>query len=522
MYSLLLIVTLHFLLIYYFVIPIINYFRDPKGLRKYPNLTVVSGISDLPLVYYSHKGIRSQVLFEAHKKHPVLRIGPNKLSYADPVAIKDIYGHGTKCTKDVFYSALSGPHYHLADVVDKEEHARKRKVLSSAYAIKNLENWEYKVADMTQRIITAFDERCTSPLPKGQNPDPKDLTIDYRMWANLYTIAAIANIGLSEDLRFLDQGNDIIASEAKDGTVKKVHFRDCLFANASATSTLVWAYDWYEAMIRVSKLVSSTYREKWKLAQDWDGIVNNRATTRWKRYEKGEKLDDFFSALMEDRSGAPNNLEWGEIVAEVSIMMNAGSDTTGISLNNVMLLLLKNPHCLEKLREEVDGVLECDEIIAPYDKVKHLPYLRACLDENMRLYPPVSFHVPRRTPQEGTTIRGEFVAGDTSVGISAYVVHRNEDIFPDPDTYKPERWLGEKGRDLQPYFVAFSAGARGCIGRNISYLEQTVLLASLVHRFEFALPSPSWEPVRHETTNSNSGPMPLKVWRRASRVCEDS
>ncbi|PIG89019.1 benzoate 4-monooxygenase cytochrome P450 [Aspergillus arachidicola] len=463
MYSLLLIVTLHFL-IYYIVIPIINYFRDPKGLRKYPNLTFVSGISDLPLIYYSHKGIH-------------------------PVAIKDIYGHGTKCTKDVFYSALSGSHYHLADVVDKEDHARKRKVLSSAYAIKNLE---------------AFDERCTSPLPKGQNPDPQDLTIDYRMWTNLYTIAAIANIGLSEDIRFLDQGNDIISSEAKDETVKKVHFRDCLYANASATSTLVWAYDWYEALVRVSKLVSSTYRQKWKLAEDWDGIVNNRATTRWKRYEKGEKLDDFFSALMEDKAGAPNNLEWGEIVAEVSIMMNAGSDTTGISLNNI------------------DSVLEDDEVIAPYDKVKHLPYLRACLDENMRLYPPVSFHVPRRTPQEGTTIRGEFVAGDTSVGISAYVVHRNEDIFPDPDTYKPERWLGDKGRDLQPYFVAFSAGARGCIGRNISYLEQTVLLASLVHRFEFALPSPSWEPVRHETTNSNSGPMPLKAWRRANRVCEDN
>ncbi|GMG31422.1 unnamed protein product [Aspergillus oryzae] len=459
---LLLIVTLHFLLIYYIIIPIINYFRDPKGLRKYPNLTFVSGISDLPLIYYSHKGIRSRVLFEAHKKHPVLRIGPNKLSYAEPVAIKDIYGHGTKCTKDVFYSALSGSHYHLADVVDKEDHARKRKVLSNPYAIKNLEGSEYKVADMTQRIIKAFDERCTSPLPKGRNPDPQDLTIDYRMWTNLYTIAAIANIGLSEDIRFLDQGNDIISSEAKDGTVKKVHFRDCLYANASATSTLVWTYDWYEALVRVSKLVSST------------------------------------------------------------IMMNAGSDTTGISLNNVMLLLLKNPHCLEKLREEIDGVLEDDEVIAPYDKVKHLPYLRACLDENMRMYPPVSFHVPRRTPQEGTMIRGEFVAGNTSVGISAYVVHRNEDIFPDPDTYKPERWLGDKGRDLQPYFVAFSAGARGYIGRNISYLEQTVLLASLVHRFEFALPSPSWEPVRHETTNFNSGPMPLKVWRRASRVYEDN
>lgn len=54
-------------------------------------------------------------------------------------------------------------------------------------------------------------------------------------------------------------------------------------------------------------------------------------------------------------------------------------------------------------------------------------------------------------------------------------------------------WLGDAGKELRPYFVAFSAGARGCIGRNISYLEQTVLLASLIHRFEFALSSPGAE-----------------------------
>ncbi|KAE8149085.1 cytochrome protein [Aspergillus avenaceus] len=506
--------TLAFLTVYYLIIPIINYIRDPKGLRKYPNLTIWSGFSDLPLIYESHYGRRSHTMLKAHEKHPVLRIGPNALSYSDPAAIKDIYGHGTKCTKDVFYSKLSGTHFHLADVVDKEEHARKRKVLSSAYAIKNLENWEYKVADMTERIIKAFDERCTDPLPDGQIPDSKDLTIDYRMWTNLYTVAAIANIGLNEDLRFLDQGSDLVTSEAKDGTVKKVRFRECLSANASVTSTLIWAYEWYETFTRVSKIVSSTYRQKWGLAKDWDGIVHNRATSRWKRYEKGESLDDFFSALMEDKSGAPNNLEWGEIEAEVSIMMNAGSDTTGIALSNVLLLLLKNPKCLKTLREEVDGVLEEDDKIAPYDKVKHLPYLRACLDECMRMYPPVSFHVPRRTPPEGATIRGEFVAGETSVGISAYVVHRNKEIFPEPESFKPERWLGDAGKNLQPYFVAFSAGARGCIGRNISYLEQTVLLASLVRRFEFSLPSPSWEPVRRETTNLSSGPMPMKIWKR--------
>ncbi|PYI04292.1 benzoate 4-monooxygenase cytochrome P450 [Aspergillus sclerotiicarbonarius CBS 121057] len=514
MYIPTLLFILSLLIFYYFILPVVKYFRDPKGLRKYPNLSFWSGISDLPLVYESHKGTRYKRLLEAHQKHPVLRIGPNSLSYADPDAIKDIYGHGTTCTKDIFYSTLAGSHFHLADVVDKKEHARKRKVLSSAYALKNLETWEYKVADMTHRIIKAFDGQCTNPLPKGHIPPEKDLTIDYRLWSNLFTIAAIANIGLSEDIKFLDQGNDLITSEAMDGTIKKVRFRDCLFATGSATATFVWCYDWYKTLVRASKVLSPTYHKKWKLNKDWDGIVYNRATTRWKRYQDGEKLDDFFSALMADKSNHPHNLEWGEIVAEVSIMMNAGSDTTGIALSNVMLLLLQNPHCLARLREETDGVLEEDEIVAPYDKIKHLPYLRACLDEGLRLFPPVSFALPRRTPPEGTTILSDHVAGNTSVGISAYVVHRNESIFPDPESFRPERWLGDQRKELQPYFVPFSTGARGCIGRNISYLEQTILMASLVHRFEFALPYPGWEPVRHETTNLSSGPMPLKIWRR--------
>ncbi|KAF9887605.1 hypothetical protein FE257_009818 [Aspergillus nanangensis] len=501
--------------ILYGILPVINYFRDPKGLRKYPRLTFWSGISDLPLIYLSHRGVRSQTLLEAHKRHPILRIGPNSLSYAKPNAIKDIYGHGTKCTKDIFYSTLSGTHFHLADVVDKGEHARKRKVLSSAYAIKNLENWEHKVADMSHRLIKAFDARCTNPLPVGCLPDEKDLTIDYRSWTNLFTIAAIANIGLSEDIRFLDQGNDIITSQAMDGTLKEVHFRQCLFATASATSALVWSYSWYQSLVRISNTLLSSYREKWRLNKDWDGIVYNRATTRLKRYEKAEKLDDFFTALMEDKHGAPHNLEWGEIVAEISIMMNAGSDTTGIALNNVLLLLLKTPHCLRKLQDEVDGVLDGDDIVASYDRIKHLPYLRACIDESLRIFPPVSFGLPRRTPPEGAAICGDFIPGDTSVSISAYVVHHNEEVFPTPEDYRPERWLGDGGKDLQPYFVAFSTGARGCIGRNISYLEQTVLLASLVHRYDFALPSPDWEPARWETTNLSSGPMPLKLWRRA-------
>lgn len=74
--------------------------------------------------------------------------------------------------------------------------------------------------------------------------------------------------------------------------------------------------------------------------------------------------------------------------------------------------------------------------------------------------------------------------------MSAYVVHRDENVCPEPEALRAERWLGDNGKSLQPYFLAFSAGARSCIECNISYLEQTVLLASILYRYEIAPPYP--------------------------------
>jgi len=484
------------------------------GLRKFPNMSLFSGMSYIPYMILAHGGFRSMKLVELHKKHPILRTGPNTLSFGNARAIKDIYGHNTKCTKDKSYELTAGTHFHLADVIDKPEHARKRKVLSSAYALKNLETWEYKVADKTERLIRHIDKVCTEPLAPGMvRPDPKDLTLDYRAWTNFFTLDAIADIGLSERLGFLDKGDDLCIAQKKDGTTYEVHLREALYPTACKQSLILWNYDWYPILNKLVNVIPF-YGRMQKSSDNWDAIVWRRATERLKRYQAGEKLDDFFQALMEDKNGNPNNLEWGEIVAEVNIMINAGSVTTSIAMTNVLYQLLKNPESLRKLREEVDAVLDPDEVVAPYDKVKHLPYLRACLDESLRLFPPTSHGLPREVPPEGMYIMEEFIPGGTSVSISALVAHRDEKVFPQADKFIPERWLGEEGKALQPYFIAFSAGARGCIGRNISYLEQTVVLASIVHRYEFALPDPNWELKRLETMNLILGEMPVKVWRR--------
>ena len=339
---------------------------------------------------------------------------------------------------------IAGTHSHLADVVDKSDHARKRKILSSANALKNLEEWEFKVADLIGKLVQAFDARCTTPLSPGAVTDTKDLNVDFRNWTVLFAAAAIANIGLSEDLGFLSEGTDNVKAEFKDGTVKEVSFRDCHAATARVSYQLVPAYNWFKTFKRVSQLISPSYRHMWKLDSDWGGIAHNRVTISLKRYMAGEKIDDFFTAIMDDKNEAPHSLEWGEIVAEINIMMNARHETTAISLRNV-LFLLKYPNYMAKVREELDEALDEDEIVASYGQVKHLPYLPACVDEGLRMMPPPIFGLPRRTPLEGVPGLDDFVAGNTSVSMSAYVVHHQESTFEDHDKYKTERWLGEKG-----------------------------------------------------------------------------
>jgi hypothetical protein len=77
-----------FSLLYLFVLPVIEYFRDPKGLRRYPALDSFAGITNISFMIESHRGFRSKKLAELHKEHPVIRTGPNSLSFGDAQAIK--------------------------------------------------------------------------------------------------------------------------------------------------------------------------------------------------------------------------------------------------------------------------------------------------------------------------------------------------------------------------------------------------------------------------------------------------
>jgi cytochrome P450 len=126
-----------------------------------------------------------------------------------------------------------------------------------------------------------------------------------------------------------------------------------------------------------------------------------------RRLQQSTNRNDFLCKLVEPSNGI--GLE--ELAANTSLFTNAGSETTASLLAALTYLLLVNPEELDQLKREVrNGFLNTDEITC--ESVKGLKHLNACIEEALRLFPPVPLSLPRKVPKGGEMIEGSFVAED--------------------------------------------------------------------------------------------------------------
>jgi cytochrome P450 len=206
-----------------------------------------------------------------------------------------------------------------------------------------------------------------------------------------------------------------------------------------------------------------------------------------------------------------------ELIAESSVMLNAGNDTTQTSLTNTMYFLASHPHIQEKLRRALHEALPASQIpLASYEHLRHVSYLQAVIDESFRLQPPLGTGLPRITTRE-TVIDGEVIQPGVTVSAQIWSLHRMEALFRHADQYVPERWLAheydddnensttspEERRNLKDYVLPFSQGPRACIGRNLAYMELSICITALVLAFEWSLPASGFVLRHHERFNCN-------------------
>ncbi|KAL3493947.1 cytochrome P450 [Aspergillus germanicus] len=163
-----------------------------------------------------------------------------------------------------------------------------------------------------------------------------------------------------------------------------------------------------------------------------------------------------------------------------------------------------------------------EDSIFAYDKVKDLPFLRACIDETLRLRPPLAYSLPRLVSRP-TAIAGHTILPGTVVAVSPYSIHRHKSLYRDPDHYRPERWVDvdpafpNQREDLKKYNIVFSQGSRACIGRRLAIVELQILISAMVIRYDSELDGRSKDDLEiFDRFNSNPGPMFVKLRKRVA------
>lgn len=192
---------------------------------------------------------------------------------------------------------------------------------------------------------------------------------------------------------------------------------------------------------------------------------------------------------------------------EVITMLMAGHETTAASLGWVFYVLGEHPEIEARLHAEVDEVLAGRPVTM--DDLPRLPYTRAVLAESLRLYP-VSWMLTRRTvgPHQFASIS---VPAGTEVLMSFYTLHRDPRFWDDPESFVPDRWLGERAERVNRHaFLPFGAGNRQCIGESFAWAEGMIIMATVASTWRLKL-APGFAAKRQASMTMHVQSLPMTL-----------
>lgn len=224
--------------------------------------------------------------------------------------------------------------------------------------------------------------------------------------------------------------------------------------------------------------------------------ITNRMALQKEQAKKpeDERRQDIFYFLCDaqDPSTGISAFTEGELRAESSLFIVAGSDTVATSLIGVFFYITGDSRRYQKLVNEILTTFKSADEIVYGPKLLGCKYLRACLDEGMRLTPPGPCELPREVLPGGIQIKGENYPAGTIVGTVPWAISRNQEVYGDPEIFRPERWIvdestgvtEEEVRRIRANFHPFSKGPGNCVGQNLALMEMLIIIARTIFRLD--------------------------------------
>ncbi|WP_406301168.1 cytochrome P450 [Streptomyces sp. NBC_00885] len=223
-----------------------------------------------------------------------------------------------------------------------------------------------------------------------------------------------------------------------------------------------------------------------------------------------EARTDLLSLLLSARDETGAGLTDEEVRDELTTMLFAGSETTASTLAWALHHLAEHPDIEREVLDEIDKAAGNRPVT--FADVPQLPSITRVLDEALRLHGVVA--LMRRTT-EPVTIGGFALQAETEVLISLYALHRNPELYPDPDRFDPDRWLPEQvAQRPREHMVPFGAGNRKCIGDKFSWMEATITLATILPRWKLRPVPGTKAPTEAKSSMAHPTRMPMTVHPR--------
>lgn len=404
--------------------------------------------------------------------------------YGDPFTIKALNGtvvmtSSPQGIKDVFRASPDTYETFAPDVVrpllgdksviveDGAEHKRDRKLLTPPFHGERMRAYGHVIGEITQG-------RVRSDTPVGTvlhcNAVFRDISL-------LVILRAVFGVGQAETDEFRE-----MVVEAIDAVHPSFIFIKALqrrFGGMGPYAKFVAKNEAYEARLDV-----------------WTDDLRAKL-------ERGESDDSILAMMIAARYDDGSAMENDAIRAQLKTLVFAGHETTAITLAWAMEHLHRNPETLAKLRAELDGAPDLE----PATTAK-LPYLEAVCNESLRLYPIVTEVL--RTLKKPLTVDGFDCPAGVAVSPSVMLAHRREEVFPDPESFRPERFIDKRYSPFE--FLPFGGGHRRCLGAAFAMYEMKLVLADLIRRFEFEAVHPEPDvPVRRNVTMEPKSGVPMRV-----------
>ncbi|XP_016840435.1 cytochrome P450 4C1 isoform X2 [Nasonia vitripennis] len=214
--------------------------------------------------------------------------------------------------------------------------------------------------------------------------------------------------------------------------------------------------------------------------RDWLGsrLRRARASNNNERKPRPETLLDLLLQMVQNGEKLTDN----DLRDEVNTFMFAGHDTVGMSVSWILYSLGRHPEYQERIIREVEDLLAAEGELG-FESYNRLHWLGACVKEAWRLYP-VTPLIARQI-NSPITLQNHDIPVGTTVLINSYLLHRDPRYFPEPERFKPERFLPGASKPPSFAFIPFSAGSRNCIGYKFATIEVKVTVLALLRAYRF-------------------------------------